>query len=244
MSVLTLGAGAESLTGSKDPKLGIIALRLKCRADDLLTAITGALPAFGVNGLVESQPRTWKRSEAGDHAGYDVECTLEGHLAPDSADGVEYSLEGTTSEDAIETHPDYAALLSIYGGEEDDNGKGKWPKELREGAEIDVSLAGFSTVDLADTGGAAPRNPMHGVDSYLVPGLTWTRKSARPTLPADLIDSLGTIDDPPGDPPQFSGARNWLKIRVRATFRGNIWQIEETWLLSGPAGWVLEMYRR
>lgn len=225
MSALSLVAGESSLDGSLDPKLGVVAIRLKCHADDLLTAITGEVPSIGVQGLVENQPRTFARNEAGDQAGYIVEITLEGHLAPDNAKGEEFTLDATTSEDPIESHPEYSALLQIYGGEEDaSSGKARWPKTL--------------SAEAADT-----RNPMHGVESYLVPGLVWTRRWVSLYLPPGMVRSIGTIDQPPGSPPELSGNRNWLKVRARATWRGNIWVIEESWLLSGPDGWVPEMYR-
>lgn len=235
MEALELQAGQSSLDGSVDPKLGIVALKLKCWAPTLLAAILAPAPAIGV-GLVENQPRQFSRMPAGDEAGYEVSLTLEGHTQPDQADGEEYSLEGTTSEDPIETHPEYQALLDLYNGTEDaSSGKAKWPKTISGGEQ---TFAG-------QPDGSAPeqRNPMHGVEGYLVPGLTWTRKSVSRTLPYSIIRSLGTIDNPPGNPPELSGNRNWLKIRARATFRGNVWQIEETWLLSGPDGWVPEMYR-
>ena len=42
---------------------------------------------------------------------------------------------------------------------------------------------------------------------------------------------------------RLTGKRNWLKVRARVTDRGNKAEIEESWLLSGPAGWVWEMYQ-
>src|SRR6476661_3614030 len=118
MSELVLQANAGSFDGSKDPKLGIIAIKLKCWAPDILTALNGTIPGIGV-ALVENQPRTFGRRAEGDQGGFDVNVTLEGHESPASAEGEEYTLEGTLSEDPIETHPEYQALLEIYGGEED-----------------------------------------------------------------------------------------------------------------------------
>jgi hypothetical protein len=247
--MLRLQGGADSLTGSRDPKLGIVAIKLKLWAETLADAINGPLPDIGISGLVEYQPRTWTRNIAGDVGGYDVNATIEGHQTPDDANGVEYSLEGTTSDDPIESHPDYQDLLTIYGGTEGADGKAKWDKILPDGSDaqsFEYVVPGFesfthSSLEVAGT--TSRRNPMHGVESYLVPGLTWTRKSVTRILHEGLIRSLGTIDTPPGHPPELSGNRNWLKIRIRGTFRGNIWQIEESWLLSGPDGWVPEMYR-
>lgn len=219
---LTLQAGAQSFDGSVDPKLGIVAIKLKCHATSLVEAVTGDAPQIGVTGLVENQPRTFSRRAGGENEGYDVNITLEGHLNPDAADGEEFTLEGTTSEDPIESNPRYTTLLEVYNGKEDASGRAKWPKTFgEEGA----------------------RNPMHGVENYLTPGLTWTRRYTSTILSASIVRTLGTIEQPPGNPPEISGNRNWLKIRARARWRGNVWEIEETWLLSGPDGWVPEMYR-
>ena len=93
MGVLTLWAGSGSLTGSLDPKLGIVAIKIKCDAPDITTAVTGAIPDIGVAGLVEWQPRTFERRAGGENDGYDVFITVEGHLKPDEANEEDYSLE-------------------------------------------------------------------------------------------------------------------------------------------------------
>lgn len=225
---LTLQAGESSLDGSVDPRLGIVALRLKCWAPDLLTAVAGAVPAVAL-GLVENQPRTFSRDTSGEQGGYHVMVTLEGLAitGPEAEAAEEYTLDGTTSEDPIESHPNYPALVEIYQGDPDEQtGRARWPRLLGDAES-----------------GEQRRNPMHGVESYLVPGLVWTRRRVSRVLPGSLVAGLGTIETPPGRPPELQGNRNWLKVRARATWRGNVWQIEESWLLSGPEGWVPEMYQ-
>ena len=44
-------------------------------------------------------------------------------------------------------------------------------------------------------------------------------------------------------PPGTTGGRNWLCVRVRGRQRGNIWQMSTSYAMSGPYGWVQEMYR-
>jgi hypothetical protein len=85
---------------------------------------------------------------------------------------------------------------------------------------------------------------MFGVMDWSVPGLIWNRNWIAATLPGALIDELGTITTPPGNPPQLSGDRNWLCVRVRAQQRGNVWRIQQSWQLSAPHGWIPEMYQR
>ncbi|MEQ1862647.1 MAG: hypothetical protein ABMA13_22230 [Chthoniobacteraceae bacterium] len=243
MSVLTLQGGPQCISGSLDPRLGLVAIRVKCHAANVADALFGTLPDIGIAGLVENQARTFDARAGGTAEGYDVLVTLEGHSTPDNAEGEDYSLDGATSEDPIETHPFFLGLKEKFNGTIDpSSGKVKFDDTLAEGGEAGLSGATGNGLD-ATGGDIGARNPMHGVESYLVPGLTWTRKSVSRQLPLSIVRALGTIDSPPGQPPTLEGTRrNWLKARVRAQWRGNIWQIEESWLLSGPDGWLPDIY--
>ena len=112
-------------------------------------------------------------------------------------------------------------------------GKMVWPKSLK------------------DSDGGEGRNPLAGVESWRVPGLIWTRNFVAPAVPAAMIQQLGTIFSTlPGNPtrlqnpPGLDGSRDWLAIRARGRQRGNIWQLASSYELSGPHGWVPEMYPR
>jgi hypothetical protein len=226
MSVLTLLAGAESLDGSVSPLLGIVALRLKCHAPDLLTAISGTVPSVGV-GLVENQPRSFSRDVSGDQGGYIVGVTLEGCVNPATATGQEFSLDGTTGQEPIDTSPRLPLLREVYRFDR--------PATKKEGRTIwPATLSGEE---------GEQRNPMHGVDVFRAAGLIWTHRWVSPILPRSIVRGLGYINQPPGNPPELDGNRNWLKVRARATWRGNVWEIEESWELSDVGGWVSELYR-
>ena len=223
---MILQAGPNSLDGSVDPLLGISAVRLKCWAADLRSAILDPAPDISLP-LIETQPRTFERDPSGDQGGYTVMITLEGHLTPDKAEGTEYTLDGATSEDPIESHPDLGILLETYDGDDEDGkGRAKWPRTL------------------TGDDGAEARNPMHGVESYLLPGATWTKRWASPVFHPSLLKALGTFDTPAGKPPPLNGRRQWFKTRVRASRRGNVWEIEEAWMVTGPHGVAPELYRR
>lgn len=225
----TLIGGKDAINGSKDPKLGLVAIAIQWHADTLEEAITGTIPSIGLDGLVENQPRKFVGKAAGPAAGYDVTSVVEGHLTPTAADDEEFEINAATSEDKIETHPQYDLLLTAFDGTEDpQTHRGVWPRS-------------YGNINYT---GKAARNPMHGVDSYLVPGITWTRKWVAQSLKLSYIKALGTIDNPPGNPPELDGNRSWLFVRITGTFRGNIWQFSASWLLSGPEGWIPEMYRQ
>jgi hypothetical protein len=222
---LIIQSGADRLRGSRDPKLGIIAAQLKCWAPDVPTALFTPAPDIGL-GIPEWNPRQWNSRPGGEQEGYDVVISYEGHSDPDNATGESYEIEGSTTDDPIETHWNFEVLLKNYKGKEDANGRAKWPKTL------------------TDAEGKKGRNKMHGVESWAAPGLIWNHNWTSRILPASLIDILGVISQPPGNPPALSGDRDWLCIRIRGAQRGNIWQLQDSWQLSGPGGSVPEMYQR
>ena len=237
MNALTLNYSepAQSVTGSMDKRLGIVALKLACWAPTLTEALLAPPPAIEITNLVEWQPRTFTRNAAGDQGGYFVDVTLEGHADPDNANEEYYEFEGATSDDPIESHWNFDVLLDVYGGgkkPDPQSGKMVWPRQL--------------TVD-----GQKGRNRMFGVESWANPTLIWTRNFVRPFLPADIVQNLGTIfRTPPGNPtklqnpPGIDGNREWLCVRVRGRQRGNIWQLADSFQLSNPDGIVPEMYPR
>lgn len=162
--------------------------------------------------------------------GFDVTFLLEGHFEPTAAHGEEFSLEGTTTETRIEAHDNLRMLIEKYDGDPKEDGTVKFPIEL-------------------SINGQTVGNPMHGVKGFYDPGLAWTRSILSQELPQSLVEALGCIDTPPSGsqgqhPPRLAGRRNWLKVRARAEWRGNIWKLSETWMLSGKGGWNPDIYRR
>lgn len=229
MGLLELQAGENSLDASIDPQLRIIAVRLKCRAATLAQALFDEVPPIGISGLVENQPRSVSRDKSGDQGGYHVEVTLEGVVDPGSADGESYELDAATAEVPIDQSPRVLILREAFGYDASASRKALrtiFPELLQDGA------------------GGTVKNPMWGRDTFLEPGLIWTRNWVSQSLPGSVVASLGYIDNPPGNPPEISGNRNWLKIRARAQWRGNAWQITESWQLSGEGGFIREMYAR
>lgn len=249
MGTLTLVAGPDSFTGSKDPKTGIVAIRLKLFAETVGDALNGELPDFGLGSLVEYQPRTFSRMPAGE-VGFEVVATVEGHQTPDSADGVEYFLEGATRDELIDLHPNLQVLIDVYGGRFNvDLHRTTWDPLMPEnkGGSNRGPIPGFETfthsaLDPGRGSGSSRRNPMHGVETWLCPTLVWGRRFFSQSIPPGVVSNLGKIVQPPGNPPELSGNRVWIQQAARARFRGNGWEIEERWLLTGPYGVAPEMY--
>lgn len=213
------------VTGSRNQRLGLVNIDVRCYAPDLPTAIMGDSSVIsgplGIGSLPEWEPRKWSRRPEGE--GYDVDLNFSGFIGQDLS-GEEFELDGITADDPIESNPNFNTLISVYNGDPDYNGTGRanWPASIK-----------------------GAHNPMHGVEVYHNPGLTWTHRYVRSVIPSGIIARLGYIDTPAASRTQIppsDGGRNWIKIRVIAHWIGNCWKIEETWLQSTPYGWVPEIY--
>jgi hypothetical protein len=176
--------------------------------------------------------RQWRNQS---HGKWHVTLTFEGVDNVSKAAGKEeYEIEGTTGEDPIESHWDIARLLELYPydtARAESDGRIVWKLKMPD-----------------PNSGVEVRNPLAGYEAFLNPGLTWTQNKLYSELPADLLDGLGCIETPQGNPPQRPSPpnglayRNWLKTRSIGRKRGNIWQVTRSWTLSGPGGWNAEVY--
>lgn len=221
-------AGPDSLVVSKDPILKIVAARVKWIAPDSFTALNLAVPLLNADGtseawlgsLVENKPRTMTRCAAGNVQGYIVTSTLEGLENPGDEGAEEFELKGTTSEDKIETLETFDLVLEAYKGAIDpQTGRVKFPQQID-----------------------GERNPAYGMQTYYAAGLVWARSWTAQRLERGIVARLGKIDQPPGNPPELDGNRDWLLAMITGKGRGNVWKYTASWLESGPFGWLPEAY--
>ncbi len=209
-----------SFTGSVDPKLGLTALKIKWAAASLQEAITGAIPDSGAFAMLVEVSRTFERDASGSNVRWKVTSTVEGHQTPDAADGEEYEVQFSTGEDKLETCETFDLVLDAYKGNIDSQtGRVKFPQKID-----------------------GERNPAHGIETFYNGGLTWVKKWTATKLDPSFSDRVGKIDNPPGNPPELKGNRNWLLLRITGNKRGNIWVYTAHWLQSGPYGWLPEIY--
>ncbi len=150
----------------------------------------------------------------------------------------EYSLDVTTSEEPIETHPRYSsdeglspediseAVELARNPPKTDDGK--------EVAEVDTGEWEELKVELYDV-------VRSGLESYREPRVTWTMRWVSDERPDDL-NTIGEIDDPAGNPPEAGKGRNWLNAGIRSTERGGVFDNERVWDLSGRGGWDERFY--
>lgn len=193
--------------------------------------------AIGISG-VRCKGRPFTQLE---HGELQINFSFEGVPGGfnfDSTEAETYELEGSTSEDPIESHPDFEALVKKYPAIFDEDGR-----FLGFARRFATNQTQAQTNELKNDG---RKNPLYGVQAYLVGGCIWRRTYLAQSFPAGLLRNLGKIDTPKGSgfmqPPELPGRRNWIKIRAAARWRG-VWEIVEEWLLSGPNGWIPEIYR-
>lgn len=141
-----------------------------------------------------------------------------------------YELDFSTSDEQIETHPDFATFGTDANGADYDANTGEF--------------TGFTKRPKwdKDNPNYAVDNPEWiGVRSYLCPGCVW--REVRISTSADTsIDNIGKIASPPGPVPSAGGGRTWLYSGASMQLRGNVYVSRREWRLSGMRGWNTTIY--
>ncbi len=229
----------NSTDAAVDEALGIISVKLPFTVTPGATKIATlkhALTFYPAELTELGLPYTKRNLKERPDCGYDVTFDCEGHFKPDEAEGEEFSLDGTTSDDPIESHPRLDELVQKYFPE---------GTTLKQARKEDGSI--LFPITIGVNGDEVP-NPLFGIKTYLVPGLVWTRTFATQYFPDNLARQLGCIGTPPVGKkgqraPQLWGQRDWIMVRLKADWRGNIWKVSESWLVSGPNGATPDIYR-
>lgn len=147
----------------------------------------------------------------------------------------EYALEISVSEEPLETHPRYEQALD--------------PDDIREAVELAKNPpreddGTLSTVD--QTGWSVFKTELYeylqgGFESYRDPKQTWTKRWISEDYPSGR-DEVGSINVPDGNPGGWATGRNWLLVGFRVTERGEVYECEKVWELSGRGGWNADFY--
>jgi len=144
-----------------------------------------------------------------------VAATYEG-LAAEAFRKTSYAWEPSSSQDPIQTHPDWDNILKTYQGREDPPASGN-----------------FTWPDIKAKKGSSTKNPMTGVASYLTLGGTWSEMQAVEEIPSDLWDDMwALVSSVPGDLPTPEN-RLWLVLPPRLEKRGAAFTITRLWQLTG-----------
>ncbi len=158
----------------------------------------------------------------------DGKHTLTFDNTPTDSTGEEYSVEGSMSQEPIETHEKFKNISAA-----------DWKKwNLWKNNTKDEALEGWKP----DTGAMADLAALYekGVTDYLVPRAVVRITRSEGSSPR--LSKLGKIDAPSGAPTLPSGA-NWMLTGASgARQEGGKWSNTYEYMSSGPAGWNSAIY--
>ncbi len=164
-----------------------------------------------------------------------VDCHFEGKdtafASPQTSQNI--SVDFTTSQEPIESHPDF---VSDIGGK---------PGEPLHGAFFDATTGeflGFPVVD-PDEPETLPSR-FAGLRSYLMPQETFTSNSVEYDYPSSAeVETIGQVFKPGVPLPVLPGTRNWLNTGIRVQNIANTYyRTQKTGMLSGVRKWLPEVY--
>jgi hypothetical protein len=147
-----------------------------------------------------------------------------------------YELEGSTSQEPITSHPNYADLFNKYNGKERD-GSVEWGMTDPD--------AGAGATGLASGGGGA-LSPMYGVTDYMAANAVYKVTEYYRTIgaiPGDLVSKCGKIDD--AEDLDASGVKGrWLRSGASVRQMGDSFQVTKMWMASQSDKnlWKSEIY--
>lgn len=170
--------------------------------------------------------------------------TFEGIATVHNKKWFEFELEFTTTQEPIEVHPNFAELNRIYGPYDAINRI--WPQYISAQSQA-VGLAAKGTEQ------GAIINPMHGISSFYLPGLTYRLSYTDTDIRKEVITGIGSLQEPAlpvGGQFEgiglilhsFGGNRNWLKMAPKVRQHGSCISITEEYMLSGYKGWTPDIY--
>jgi hypothetical protein len=230
----------EGATGGRDENK-ISTFSVPYYVETLADVVT--VGAGNYHGLVEST-RSWQAWNAG--TAWLVTVIYKGHLEddPDAEDPVQteqWTVDFDFSEEPIESHPKLAKIKEFYGGYTKDN-ELVFPEILPNGSKGKSGLG-------KSGGDAGEKNPMHGVSTYAVMTARVTRSWSTKDIPKNAVNDIAKIyrkipDAPNGIDAIDFGDRTWMAMPPKISQNGNVWRIENEWLLSPPAGWVEQVYEK
>jgi len=155
-----------------------------------------------------------------------------------------WTLEGSESEERIETHPKLAELREKYGGYIDESANLVFPVELPEKLKKEF---GFTP----DTPAEDLRNPLFGQKTYPLFQAVYTLTYIKTRFDGRILENIGKVyksppginlggrlnfNQPPPDNMTLEG-RDWIMKSPTIRGRGNVIEISEMYWLSPPGGW-------
>jgi hypothetical protein len=182
-----------------------------------------------------------------------VECKIVGHEGRISTLRVNY--EGASPGEGFGGGPEPEYVLAIAVSDEPIGSHPRYVDDLTaEQIAEAVELArnpprskDGKTVEEVDTDGWPAlqvelyEDIQRGIESYRDPKVTWTARTIETAIPENL-NEVGDISVPDGDVPAVAASRNWLFTGMTSRERGDVFEIDKTWELSGRGGWLERYY--
>lgn len=155
--------------------------------------------------------------------------------ARDGERPVDYSFDGSFEQAPIEANKNFDRLAARYN----------WDEEKREFSRT-WEGGGEPTGGVVDGPGAGEEqlNPLYGTDSFFRMGAVVSKRYTVETVPASLWTGIGGISSPdvPAELLPDIPDRNFLKMPPVVQLRGNVPEITERWMMSGPGGFNVDVY--
>jgi hypothetical protein len=196
-------------------------------------------------GLVE-HGRSWQALNDGTD-GWIVTVSYKGYTEdeePAPEDTEQWNLNFDFSEEPIESHPNLKAIKEAFGGYyEEPGGPLKFPEFMPKESKGKGGLGGKGKAKPGD------KNPMFGNATYAVMTARVTRTWSSKKIPKNAINDIGKVyTSIPGAPDSIAdvdfGSRTWMAMPPKISQNGDVWRIEDEWLLSPLSGWVEEIYEK
>lgn len=184
--------------------------------------------------------RSWAQMENGK---WKVTVTHEGYAdgtEPESIEETEqWSVDFDFSEEPIESHHNLDEIKKTYGGVIVD-GKVSFPEKRPKG---DQSKSGLS----ASSNKSGEKNPLFGVTTFILLKARISRSFSWREVPSDVGRQIGRIyQSIPGLPDDLAnidwGDRDWMVQPPKIQQKGDVWKVEQDYLLSPPGGWPPAVY--
>lgn len=142
------------------------------------------------------------------------------------------SLTRQSKQEPLDTHPNFDGRTDSIVGEACDN------DGTSEDPDIIIRDSDGAFKRISNTANVAA---LRGASSYLAPGAEYTIRYADRNKPN--LSSVGkTVDQVPLEGPTVTDPFNWLLISIDYTQKGDIYEVTERYLLSGPNGYANAIY--
>ena len=182
--------------------------------------LTSSLTVTGSGNVEFTTLIVWSSKITQNQAGIGT-LVVESRGALGSLPDPEYTLDRATHNEPLATHPLWTTQIA-----------GTPASPLNGAIFVDPITGALSTATTAVFKGWTTGSIFEGVEDYLLAGSTYTISYAD-TSPPDLTGVGQIVDGGPDEAPDAPDGSYWIFTGASSTQHGNIYRIQETYLLTG-----------